>query len=248
MKGIPGTTHMHLPRLPALFSSHLSQHRTLFPHANARPRPPIALVPPRSALKQTPSPSGGGGPSTPATNGKYAWKHCHSVSFSDGKKDGKIQNLSVSWHVDENEDDGHDQSVRDDTNNDDQSGGETSVSIAQSTHTRRIEGMLVALEAMTHQRCKSLNPLARCGRYYSFQELSAAPYCLFYTDATLRARLHIFARFYGTPHPILRSVSSALVSISGLETTSHQGAPLDGQLDLLLSTRRTCLWRAIKPS
>lgn len=146
VKGIPGTTHdapTATPR-PILIPSQSTPHP--FPHANARPRPLIALVPPRSALKQTPSPSAGGGPSTPATNGKYTRKHRRSVSFSDGKKDGKIQNLSVGRHVDENEDDGHDQSVRDDSNNDDQSGEETSVSIAQSTHTRRIEGMLVALE------------------------------------------------------------------------------------------------------
>jgi len=140
--GPPHSTSTATPR-PILVPSQSTPHP--FPHANARPRPPIALVPPRSALKQTPSPSGGGGPSTPATGGKYTRTHRRSVSFSDGKTDGKIQNVSVSRLV-ESEDEGDGQWMRDDPDGGHQTGGEPGVSLARSVRARRIEGMLAALE------------------------------------------------------------------------------------------------------
>jgi hypothetical protein len=142
--GIPCNGSIATPR-PILIPSQSTPHP--FPHANAPPRPPIPLVPTRSALKQTPSPSGGGDPSTPATGGKYTRMHHRSVSFSDGRKDGKIQNVSVSRPAEENEEGGaHGQPVRDDSNDDYQVRRESSVSIAQSVRARRIEGMLAALE------------------------------------------------------------------------------------------------------
>lgn len=142
----PGTPHngsIATPR-PILIPSQSTPHP--FPHANARPRPPIPPVPARSALKQTPSPSGGGGPFTPATVGKYTRMHRRSVSFSDGRKDGKIQNVSVGRPANESDEDGgHDQPMRD-PNDGYQVGIESRLSITQSFRAGRIEGMLAALE------------------------------------------------------------------------------------------------------
>ena len=135
-----------------------------FPHREP-PRPYVALVPPRSAMKRTPSPLARNvvpSSHTPATSSSQRQRaHRRSVSFSDGRLDGKIIDASVSrlGGGESENDDGGGEEPSSSPEADGASNGAIlaglSVSLAPSIRTRRIEGMFAALEEASEWQVSS---------------------------------------------------------------------------------------------
>ncbi|KAF8313957.1 uncharacterized protein EI90DRAFT_2948931 [Cantharellus anzutake] len=150
----PQSTPQPVPR-PILIPSQSTPHP--FPHPNGKVRPSIPLVPPKSVLKQTATPTltskgslvkqASVGPSTPLPNSAQR-SHRRSVSFSDGRTDGKIVGL-VS-ETDSSEGEGSISMAER------QSG--KNASFAHSLRTKRIDNMLAQLEQENWQTPSKSNP------------------------------------------------------------------------------------------